>query len=69
MFEVCEQMMGNIPSSELSVFFKREIKKRKSYMYELRGVPVPIRQACLAMNLKPQEMEHLIENLSNPINR
>lgn len=69
MFEVCEQMMGNIPSSELSVLFKREIKKRKSYMDELRGVPVPIRQACLAMNLKPQEMEELIENLSNPINR
>ena len=69
MFEVCERMMSNIPSSDLSVLFKREIKKRKSYMDELRSVPVPIRQACLAMNLKPQEMEQLIESLSNPINR
>ncbi len=69
MFGACEQMMSVIPSSELSVLFKREIKKRKCYFDELRGVPIPIRQTCLALNLKPQEMEQLIENLSNPINR
>lgn len=51
LFEVCEDLMKQIPQQTLRVLIRDEIKKRKSVTSDLRKIPYELRQICLSMKI------------------
>lgn len=69
MYEVCQEMLAQIPNETLGTMFLAEVKKRKSATGRLKSFPKEIRQIMLALNLPQNRQEILITNLNKPINR
>ncbi len=68
MFNICLGLICEIPQNELSKLFHSEIKKRKSITTSLGFVNKELRQLVLALNLNEKKYQHLIAQLSSPIN-
>jgi hypothetical protein len=68
MFNLCLELIREIPQDELSELFHTEIKNRKSITTSLGFVNKELRQLVLALNLNEKKYQHLIAQLSSPIN-
>ncbi|MGE0076269.1 MAG: sce7726 family protein [Bacteroidales bacterium] len=68
MFEICSEMIKQIPTDNLNQLFINELKKRKSNTQILRTFHQELRQLLLAMNLNQKSYVILDEKLNKPIN-
>lgn len=67
MYKACEALLGGIPAERLASEFIGQVKRRKGLINELDQCPECLRQMCLSMNLKHEEVNNIITTLSNPI--
>ncbi|PKQ62494.1 hypothetical protein BZG02_12265 [Labilibaculum filiforme] len=67
MFQICSEMIHNIPQENLNSLFIDQMKKRKSNMNELSSFPKELRQIGLAMNLDKKNYNNLHLKLTAPI--
>ena len=67
MFDACADKMSIIPMSQLREMFLSEMKKRKTDLGWLKGVPQPLTQLCVALNLKEKDISLLVDSLSTKI--
>ncbi|MDA3892258.1 MAG: sce7726 family protein [Salinivirgaceae bacterium] len=67
MFDICSDMIKQIPQKELSELFICEVKKRKSNTAQLKNYNKELRQLALAMNLDKKKYEDIIDKLNKPI--
>lgn len=66
-FDVCLELVSRIPIPTLKRLYLAEIKKRKSDLGHLRGIPRPLAQLCVSLNLKDKEVTSFIDTLSTKI--
>lgn len=66
-FDACMELVSRIPIPTLKRLYLNEIKKRKSNLSHLRGIPHPLAQLCISLNLKDNEVTSLINTLSTKI--
>lgn len=67
MFDVCKELMHQIPCDILHSLFLREMKNRANNTNLLPHIPAEIRQMCLSLNLNKQQSEVLINKLNTNI--
>lgn len=67
MFDVCRDLMYQIPSDELHSLFLKEIKSRANNTKLLQKIPAEIRQICLSLNLSQRQSEVLLSKLNTHI--
>lgn len=67
MFDACMEQASRIPISTLRELYLTEIKKRKNDLSHLQGIPRPLAQLCVSLNLKDKEMTSLIDTLNTKI--
>ncbi|ATC36313.1 sce7726 family protein [Elizabethkingia anophelis] len=67
-YEVCKQLLYNIPKGELNTLFLRIIKKRKVNNLFFNKINNEFNQICLSLNLNKSEKDKLIEKLKTNIN-
>lgn len=67
MFNVCKDLMREIPATELHQLFIDELKKRKSNTAFLKNYYKEIRQVCLSMHIQPKDYTELNQLLSQTI--
>lgn len=67
MFDICSNLIKQIPPKELSLLFVHEVKKRKSNTEYLKNFNKELRQLALAMNLDNKKYDNIIEQLNKPI--
>lgn len=67
MFDVCKELMYQIPSNELHRLFLKEIKRRANNTKLLQKIPAEIRQMCLSLNLNQRQSEVLLNKLNTHI--
>ncbi|MCF8369430.1 MAG: sce7726 family protein [Bacteroidales bacterium] len=68
MFNICHELINDIPIDSLVTLFNTEIKKRKTATTSLKGVNKELRQLVLALNLNNENYKLLDSKLSSPIN-
>jgi hypothetical protein len=61
------ELVSKIPIPTLRGLFLAEIKKRKSDLSHLQGIPRALAQLCVSLNLKDEEVASLIDILSTKI--
>ena len=67
-FEICKELISRIPIPELNTIFLNTIKNRSVNNLFFNKINEEFNQICLALNLKQQEIDKLINNLrSNTI--
>ncbi len=62
-FEICEELMANVPASKLHEFFISTMKERRSNMKYLKEYESYLRQLCLSMHIMPKEYDILYSKL------
>lgn len=67
MFNACMEKISRIPTSTLRELYLTEIKKRKNDLSHFQGIPRPLAQLCVSLNLKDKEVTSLIDMLSTKI--
>lgn len=67
MYNLCLEIMHEIPNKELNSLFLNEIKKRKSNTSIINKFHMELRQLCLAININEKKYEILNEKLSRTI--
>lgn len=67
MFDACMEKVSRIPISLLRELYLTEIKKRKNDLSHLQGIPRPLAQLCVSLNLRDKEVTSLIDTLSTKI--
>ncbi|MCD7936061.1 MAG: sce7726 family protein [Tannerellaceae bacterium] len=67
MFEICHNLIKQIPVKELHDLFVSELKKRRSNTNVLKFFPKELRQLCLSMNISIPEYNNLENILLIPI--
>jgi len=68
MYDLCLEIMKDIPNNELNGLFLTEIKKRKSSTSIINKFQMELRHLCLAMNIDEERYEILKHKLRKPIN-
>ncbi len=68
MFEVCSELIEQIPQKQLSMLFIDVLKKRKSNTSSLMQIDKELRQVALAMNINLQKYQQILNLLNEPIN-
>jgi hypothetical protein len=68
MFEICREMIKQIPSSELHHLFITELKLRKSNTRLMPQIPKELRQICLTLNASEKSCKLLEHKLQQTIN-
>ncbi|HKI90039.1 MAG TPA: sce7726 family protein [Draconibacterium sp.] len=68
MFEICRQLMKEIPSVELKQLFIDEVKNRRTNTLLLKSFDKELRQLALAMQINEKKYQYLLSRLNNPIN-
>jgi hypothetical protein len=68
MFDVCFQLMKEIPLDILRSLFIDVLKTRKSNTVLLKSFQKELRQLALAMQIDEKKYQHLLAKLNNPIN-
>ena len=68
MYNLCLDIIKDIPSKELNKLFLIEIKRRKSNTSIINKFQMELRHLCLSMNIDEKKYEILKEKLSKPIN-
>ncbi|RLA08164.1 MAG: hypothetical protein DRQ51_03270 [Gammaproteobacteria bacterium] len=67
MFNVCKELMMEIPYKKLNKLFLEVVRKRKSNTGKLRTFSNELRQLALAMNFNSNTYNLLLEKLNKPI--
>lgn len=67
MFDVCKELMYQIPCDDLHRLFLNEIKKRANNTELLQKIPSEIRQMCLSLNLNQRQSKVLLDKLNTHI--
>jgi len=67
MFEICLNLIKQIPSSYLNQLFINTLKKRRNNTNKLKSYKKELRQLALAMNLSSANYNQLFEKLNQPI--
>ncbi|MCX6309871.1 MAG: sce7726 family protein [Bacteroidia bacterium] len=68
MFDICRDLIKQIPNEQLNHLFIEELKKRKSNTEIISTFHNELRQLCLAMNINSNLYQELYFKLSKPIN-
>lgn len=67
MFDVCKELMRQIPLEKLSKMVVEVIKRRKSSEMLFDNKQKSLTQMCLALNVNSRQYEHLSDNLNKTI--
>lgn len=67
MFDACKELLGRLPADDLHHFFLEAVKKRKNITPNLKAIPKPARQFCLALDFNDKTIARLNEFYSQPI--
>lgn len=67
MFEICSELISQIPSETLHKLFIEQMKKRKSNTANLAAFQKELRQLGLAMNINDNMHQNLLNKLNKPI--
>ena len=67
MYNICNELMAQIPDSELNDLFIEQLKKRKSNTIQLKSFYKELRQIALSMNLTEKLYNDLYYKLNKPI--
>lgn len=62
-FEICKELISNIPKNDLNKLFLNAMKKRNINNQFFNKVNNEFNQICLSLNLKKQERDNLINSL------
>jgi len=68
MFNICEELLKQIPSEDLNDLFIEQLKKRKSNTKQIKLFKKELRQIGLAMNMADATYQQLLLKLEEPIN-
>ncbi|MDD3123842.1 MAG: sce7726 family protein [Candidatus Izemoplasmatales bacterium] len=68
MFDICKELIRQIPSEKLNHLFIEELKKRKSNTEVIHAFHNELRQLCLAMNINVDLYQELNSKLCKTIN-
>ena len=66
-FDACAEMMSRIPLPELRKMFLSAMKQRKTDLGQLKSVPQPLAQLCVALNLNDKDITSLVNILNTKI--
>lgn len=66
-FEICKDLISNIPKEELNKMFLDSMKSRNINNLFFNKVNNEFNQICLSLNLKQKEIDKLINNLKSNI--
>ena len=67
MFDICKDLMSQIPYGELNELLIKELKKRKSNIEDIKFFKKELRQVGLAMNMNDDSYKNLFLKLNKPI--
>ena len=67
MYNICNELMAQIPDLELNDLFIEQLKKRKSNTTQLKSFYKELRQIALSMNLTEKLYNDLYYKLNKPI--
>lgn len=67
MFDICQDMVCKIPSSDLHTLFIAQMKQRQTNIPILKKCSRELRQLCLSMNISLTQYEQLSQKLNQPI--
>nr|WP_320153967.1 sce7726 family protein [uncultured Draconibacterium sp.] len=68
MFDICSELIAEIPQEQLKLLFLKVLKKRKTNTAFLKNMEREMRQVGLALKLNEKKYNHLIAQLNKPIN-
>ena len=66
-FDACAEMMSQMPSPVLRKMFLSAMKQRKTDLGQLKSVPQPLAQLCVALNLNDKDINSLVNTLNTKI--
>lgn len=66
-FDACAEMMSQMPSPVLRKMFLSAMKQRKTDLGQLKSVPQPLAQLCVALNLNNKDINSLVNTLNTKI--
>jgi len=66
-FDACAEMMSQMPSPVLRKMFLLAMKQRKTDLGQLKSVPQPLAQLCVALNLNDKDINSLVNTLNTKI--
>ena len=67
MFEICLNLIKEIPNNDLNQLFINTLKKRQNNTNKLKYYKKELRQLALSMNLNSAKYNQLFEKLNQPI--
>ncbi|MFZ4798806.1 MAG: sce7726 family protein [Bacteroidia bacterium] len=66
-FEICKELISNIPNEKLNKLFIKTVKKRKLNNVFFNNINNELNQICLSLNLSNDQKTKLIEKLKSKI--